>query len=186
MSHVVRTSTSAHVVTLDRRTVAEIRERRPNSVVTRGPTVAAITQRTSTVTVGSQGTQGPQGLPGPAGDNGFDRIADGAIGGHRIVRSTGAETVAYASNDDADHGDDTVGISLNAADDAGAVTVIRTGTVEHNGWSWTPGLPVFLGTNGALTQTEPVADGPAAFIQEVGHAQSATALFVDIQPPIYF
>ena len=133
--------------------------------------------------------QGPQGAAGPAGVEGGTftvRDADGALGGHRIVRSTGLNSVGYASNDDSSHGDDTQGITLGAAIDGAAISVQRVGSVTFNGWAWTPGEPIYLGTNGQPTQTEPTAEAGAAFVQVLGHAEASDTLFLRIDPPIYF
>jgi hypothetical protein len=131
---------------------------------------------------GVQGVPGPQGTPGAAGGTYETRTASETLGGHRIVRSTGADTVGYASSDNPDHGDDTQGMTLGAATSGATVNVQRVGSVTHSGWAWTPGEPVFLGTSGLPTQTPP-SDG---FVQVIGHAEAADTLFLSIEPPIYF
>lgn len=148
-------------------------------VVERVRNVSATVRSVSTVQVASPG---PQGTPGAAGGTYETRTASETLGGHRIVRSTGADTVGYASSDNPDHGDDTQGMTMGAATSGATVNVQRVGSVTHSGWAWTPGEPVFLGTNGLPTQTPP-SDG---FVQVIGHAEAADTLFLSIEPPIYF
>ncbi len=113
---------------------------------------------------------------------GILRTAGAVLGGHRIVRSTGALTVDYASSDDILHGDDTLGMTTGAADMGANVTVQRIGPLSFDGWAWTAGEPVFLGLNGLPTQTPP----ESGFIQVIGHAENATTLYLQLQAPIYY
>lgn len=128
--------------------------------------------------------QGPQGPPGASGGLTDIRTADGILGGHRVVRSVDALRVGYADATNAAHGDDTIGMTTGAALDGATVEVQRTGTLTFNGWSWTAGEPVYLTGNGLLTQTPP--DDSHAFLQVVGHAESPTSVFINIEPPIYY
>lgn len=155
-------------------------------VVERRTSVATTTKVASTVQVSSQGPQGPQGAPGPEGGSSEARIADGTLGGHRIVRSAGDDLVGYADSTNPSHGDDTQGMTLGAADDGETVQVQRIGSVTYNGWSWTQGTPVFLGANGLPTQTPPSPDNGDAFSQVIGHAEAPTVLYLSIEPPVYF
>ena len=168
-------------------TVTVTRDRAVNVTVTTLQPVTGIDRRTaSTVVVRPQVTNvagiGAQGRPGTAGGSSERRTAATVLGGHRIVRSTGGDTVGYASTADPSHGDDTVGMTLGTAALGAPVEVQRVGVVDFNGWHFTPGEPVFLHEGGMVTQ-EPVTAG---FVQIVGHAESPTRLYLDIQPPIYF
>lgn len=143
--------------------------------------LAAAAPRVTNVT-----STGVQGSPGAPGGTSQARVAASALGGHRLVRSTSAAAVDYATATNASHGDDTLGMTLGAADEGQLVNVQRSGPVSFNGWTWTPGEPVFLGANGLPTQTPlDLVDG-ATFIQVVGHAEDATTLYLAIEPPIYF
>lgn len=170
---------SSRAVVIDRARVAAIADNRPEvREVSDQRTSEAVTRALSAVQVSSPGPQGAAGAPGGTSET---RIASEALGGHRVVRSTGAGTVGYASSDNATHGDDTVGMTLGAAGIGAEVTVQRFGAVTFNGWAWTPGQPVFLGTNGLPTQVPPTT----GFVQMLGHAESATTLYLDIQPAVY-
>lgn len=145
--------------------------------------VATVSTSTPSVAVSSPGAQGPRGEPG---GNAESRTASTALGGHRVVRSTGAGAVGYADSTNAAHGDDTVGITLGAANLGDPIQVQRTGSVVEPSWNWTPLAPVFYGAAGVLTQIPPSLENGDAFIQIIGHAESATTLFVAIESPIYF
>lgn len=59
----------------------------------------------------------------------------------------------------------------------------RAGDVTEPSWSWTPEAPVFLGSNGQLTQAPP--DDSAAFTLCVGFAATTTTLVLRFEAPIY-
>lgn len=131
----------------------------------------------------SVGSPGPQGAPGQSGTSALVQTAATDLGGHRVLRTTGAGIVGYASNSDPLHGDDTIGMSANAAMAGQEVTVVTAGAVSFNGWAWTPGKPVYLAADGLLTQ---IADmDTAAFAQVIGHASDAQTVFVAVEPPVY-
>lgn len=180
MSPVIVRSSDPVVVTLRTsqpivEVVQEVRE-----VVQLPPAVPEVVKQ------GIVGPRGVQGVPGAPGGTSEVRTASTMLGGHRLVRSTGAGTVGYADSSNASHGDDTVGMTLGAADAGAAVDVQRTGSVEFTGWAWTVGDPVFLGTDGLPTQVAPEPIDGAAFVQTIGHAESATVLNLHIDAPIYF
>lgn len=131
--------------------------------------------------VGQQGPAGPPGPVGPSGGSGFTRTSTSAISGHRVVRSTGATTVEYCSAADPTHKDTLLGLSLNAASPGDSITIINGGEVVEPTWSWTPGLPIFVGVNGALTQT---FDPGWAWVRIVAVATSATSIVVGLREPM--
>lgn len=112
---------------------------------------------------------------GSSGDT-VSVVASEALGGHRVVTFDGY----YASNDDADDRFSVLGITTGAVVIGATATVKTYGTITEGSWNWTAGLPVFLSTNGQLTQTAPTA----GFRLIIGRAKSATTLFVDISEPI--
>lgn len=152
-------------------------------VATQSRAVVNSAQAVQTVQVASLGPQGPAGVAGDAYDT---RIAATTLGGHRVVRTEADGRIGYADATDTTHGDDTVGLTVGAANENEEVNVQRSGSLAFNGWSWTPGEPVFLSTTGTMTQVPPTAAGGAAFSQVIGHAETATTLFINPQPPIYF
>lgn len=75
-----------------------------------------------------------------------------------------------------------VGISVLAADLGDPVTIVVSGTLSDVSWNWTPG-PIFLGADGALTQTPPTTP-TLEFSQVVAVAVLPTEISVAIQPPV--
>jgi hypothetical protein len=73
------------------------------------------------------------------------------------------------------------GFAIATAATGNATTILVTGTIRHDGWSWTPGGTIYLGgAAGSLTQTAPVATGD--IIQQVGYALNAVIMAVEISP----
>lgn len=145
----------------------------------------AALQLVSIVRVGPRGPQGDVGPTGAQGPSGgaidYPSIADAvALSGHRVVRGTpGGVAVCDASN--ASHRGAALGITTGAASSGAAVTVRAEGPMVEGSWSWTPGVPVFCGISGVLTQT---FDPAWAWSQIVGIATSPTSIFVRLREPL--
>lgn len=140
----------------------------------------------SPVTVTTVNT-GLMGSPGAVGSAFITKNASTIINGHRIVRSTTAGEIGHASSQTAGHGDDTLGLSLNAAIIGSPVVVAPSGQfVTFSGWSWTPLTPIYLSSDGLLTQTPPSTLSGDLFHQQVGYAEAADTMYVQISTPIYF
>ena len=97
----------------------------------------------------------------------------------RVVTTNGSGNAIYADTDTLSNAV-VVGVTETAANAGGAVSVRTAGILEDSSWSWTKG-PVFLGTNGTLTQTAPSG---GAIIVQVARAITATKIQVDIEPII--
>ena len=128
---------------------------------------------------GQQGPAGAQGPQGPAGGEVPEYVAGEALGGHRAVTLLSGEAV-YASNTTALHLGRVIGITLGAAVQGDTVQVQPSGTLIEPSWNWNTALPVYLSTNGQLTQTTPTA----GFSLILGFPLTATSLYVDIREPI--
>lgn len=133
--------------------------------------------------VASAGPQGPAGQNGADGGTYTTKLAASALGGHRIVRAVSATEVDYASNDVIAHGDDVLGMTIGAASAGATVQVANEQDITEPSWAWAPQEPLFLGTNGQITQDIP--DDSAAFLLVVGFATSATSARIRIEQPIY-
>lgn len=133
---------------------------------------------------GPQGIPGPTGPPGAAGSGAIFATGDAAItlSGHRVVTPDFDGTLRYATNDNEADLAAPLWVTTGAAAPGDAVSALAFGSLTEPTWNWVPG-PVYLGTNGQLTQTPPVAPD-AAFIAQVGIATSPTSLFVDRTPSI--
>ena len=97
----------------------------------------------------------------------------------RAVTTNSSGQAIYASNNTLGNAQ-VVGITMASASIGEQVGVKTFGPMSDASWNWTKG-PVFLGTNGALTQTAPSG---GAIIVQVGRALTATQLFVDVETTI--
>ena len=102
------------------------------------------------------------------------------IGGHRAVTLNAAKELIYADNTNPAHLGKILGISESAADAGSLLTVCSFGELIESSWTWTLDGPIYLTTNGQLTQTAPTT----GFLCAVGFPISSTAIFVGVQPSI--
>ena len=98
------------------------------------------------------------------------------LGGHRVVTVEGY----YASKDTANDKFKVLGITTGAVNSGETATVTTYGTITEPSWEWTIGTPIFLSTNGQLTQTAPTS----GFRLIIGKPQTATSIFIDISEPL--
>lgn len=108
--------------------------------------VETITQQHSVV---SSGTQGPQGIPGQSTSYIY-MLAGSTLGGSRAVASLPNGTVGYPIENAP-----ILGITTGATVVGGVVEIQITGLMQEPSWNFTLGLPIFIGTEGTLTQIEP-------------------------------
>ena len=112
---------------------------------------------------------------------GASLVASQNISGHTAVALDAVGGAIPADASTAQHSA-VLGIATGAALAGGDVTILSHGAFEHLGWTFTPGLPVFLGLAGALTQTVPPT---ALFSKVLGMAVTPTRISVDFQPAIF-
>ena len=130
-------------------------------------------------------SQGPGGPPGPAGAPGGalrSGTAGAVLSGHMAVAYDAAGMLVPAGADQAAHAWSLAGVTTGAALAGAAATVQRNDVLDHPGWAWTPGQPVFVGLGGALVQA------PAAgslYLKPVGLALTASRLMLNIQPAMF-
>ena len=77
-----------------------------------------------------------------------------------------------------------VGVTMDAGNADDYVRAVRVGPMVNPAWSWTPGSLLYVHTTaGQLTHTK-----PSAFSQEIGIAQSATEILVNIKDvsPVHY
>lgn len=124
--------------------------------------------------------QGPQGPEGPPGANtvSVTAIADQALGGHRVIKVTPTGCDYADSSNLSDFGK-VIGITDSAFSGGASVTIFSQKLITEPSWNFALG-PVFLSTNGTLTQVAPTS----GFIQQVGVALSPTELLINLYPPI--
>lgn len=101
------------------------------------------------------------------------------LSGHRAVILDGGE-LFYADKDDLNHLHIVRGVTTRAslAGAEGHITVY--GWLAEAGWNWTPGLPIYVGNNGVLTQTPPTT----GFRLIIAVAYNATTIFINPKEPI--
>ncbi len=114
----------------------------------------------------------------PAGDTSVHRTAGTNLSALRAVYERDG-AVYTLSADDALNIDLLLGITLTAAQAGDPVNVQQLGAIEDGGWNWMPGR-VYLGSEGALTQTPPTS----GFDVLIGSATSATRITLNLQDPI--
>lgn len=134
----------------------------------------------SIVAVAEQGPRGVQGVPGPAGGATTVTVGSTALSGHSVVGVDASGLLIKADCTDPAHQGAVLGLLANAYSPGDQAVVQTAFTLEHAGWTWTPG-PLFVGAAGQLTQALPVG---AVFSQVVAQALSSTLVLVDVQPPI--
>ena len=134
----------------------------------------------SIVAVAEQGPRGIQGIQGPAGGTTTVTVGATPLSGHSAVAVDAAGLLIQADCTNPAHRGAVLGLLANAYSPGDQAVVQTAFTLEHSGWTWSPG-PVFVGTAGHLTQTLPVG---AVFSQVVAHALSPALVLVDVQPPI--
>lgn len=105
-----------------------------------------------------------------------------AISGHKAFVLNEFNKIIVASSDNLFH-QYVIGITTAAADANAEVQYITGDILEHNGWTFTPGMPVFLGLDGEITQTIPPT---AIFSKVIGLALTPTKINVEMQPAIFF
>lgn len=134
------------------------------------------------VTIIDPNSVGPAGPPGPPGDGQlFAATADVILGGHRVVIAT-PTGVNYADNTNTQHAFRVVGITEGAVLVGEQASVRVFGEMIEPSWNWSIG-PVWLGSNGMLTQTPPAS--PAVFSLIIGEALSSTMIFINPSLPVF-
>lgn len=139
-----------------------------------------LTVKSATVTLNTciPGPQGVVGPPGPAGGAGFTLATNSDIGGNRAVSVSGGYAAYADSTDETTY---CVGLSMGAVSSGADVTLQSGGKMVVSGAGWTEDLPVFVSTNGTLTQVVPVI----GYVQQVGMAFDSQTLIIEISEPTY-
>jgi len=132
---------------------------------------------------GEQGPQGPQGIrgvPGPAGGSALQYTAGIALGGHRAVVLDGAALAVYADAGTPDHAVRVLGVTTGAVAAGDLATIQVSGELVEPSWAWALNQPIYLGADGLLAQSPPLA----GFSLIVGFPLTATSMLVAIAQPI--
>lgn len=147
-------------------------------VVTNTEDTITVTNKETSVVVTALGAQGPQG-PAGASTTFIYVIAGQNLGGNRAVSTSSTGTLVYP---DLTQLDQTVLGITTGATTAGTLTEVQIAGIQTEpSWSWLPGLPIFVGALGTLTQQVPVSDT----VLQIARPVTQTKIFVDVQQPIY-
>lgn len=99
---------------------------------------------------------------------------------HRVVY-IGSDGTAYLANfTDLTCMSHIIGLSASTTLKRGTVGIQTFGTLHDLDWSWIRSKPIFLGSNGEMTQTA-VSSG---FSLKIGYPLTSTSMFIDIEQPI--
>jgi len=142
-------------------------------------TITLVHEEVVILETAQQGPPGPAGAPGSAVALAY--IAATPVSGHMALTLNAADEAIYADAATPTHYA-VVGVSTGAASAGAQVTALNSGSIEHSGWAFTVGQPVFLGLGGALTQSLPVG---AVFSKVLGVAATPTRITLDFQPAIF-
>lgn len=107
------------------------------------------------------------------------KVAGETISGHKVI-CVKADGKAYIADSNTLNTNGIVGISTEAVSTGEYLKIQTGGVLQHNGWSFTIGEPIWCGANGVLTQT---VTG-TAFVCILGMAISADTINIEIQQPI--
>lgn len=125
-------------------------------------------------TVSVPGPQGPKGDSGDAADVPTFEAGEN-LSAKRAIRVEN-DLAYYADGSNASQAGKALGVSVGAVSAGDTVTVRMTGMITEPTWTLTEG-PVFVGSNGQLTQSL----AGLAFIQQIGVAVSATQININPQ-----
>ncbi|HNR64734.1 MAG TPA: hypothetical protein PKJ95_00405 [Atribacterota bacterium] len=105
-----------------------------------------------------EGVKGDKGDKGDTGESGslssYTYTAGEILGGHRVIIIDN-NLAYYADNTNLSHVNKPIGISNNASDEGGEVTIVFYGEMEESSWNWDVDKPIWISTNGLLIQTPP-------------------------------
>lgn len=110
----------------------------------------------------------------------IEQIADGALGGHRVVKPTTSGKVGYADKATTAHAPVVLGITQGAAVDGDLIKVQYDGKMTESSWTWTVNVPIYCGASGVLTETVPTS----GFVIQVGTSLSPTSILVNVRQPV--
>jgi len=126
------------------------------------------------------GVQGPAGAPGQGAVELLTRIAGENLGGHRAVIVDNDNKVYYGDRTNLAHMYKVVGITRGAANIGTNVEIQTYGLMTELSWNWIAGQPIFLGTNGLLTQIPPTN----GFLLIIAKALTNTDIFISVKNPL--
>ena len=163
-----------------------------NSVITTGPpaepTIIIIPELPGAIIVTTAAppeilteiTRGPQGIPGPAGDTTLWYEAGQILSGHRVVIIEDNKAY-YADCTTPSHGKRILGITTGASVIGAQSRIQVSGELSEPSWAWILDVPVWLSTDGLLSQSPPLS----GFSLIIGFPISSIKLLIRISEPLF-
>jgi hypothetical protein len=111
------------------------------------------------------------------------RTAAVNLSGRRAVTPRDDETIEYADQATAGHLQRPVWLTLGAIVAAETDDVAALGRINEPTWSWTVGQAIYLGANGVLTQSPPLAP-VADFLLEIARVIDPQTIWFEPKMPI--
>ena len=102
------------------------------------------------------------------------------LSGHRVVKIENDKSY-YADNSVILDAFKIIGITKGASSIDADCIITTYGEMEETSWNWEEGKPLFLGTNGILTQTCP----DSGFILQIATVLNSKKIFIDIKIPLF-
>ena len=146
------------------------------AVVTEPQVTTVLVETTPAPEVIVTSKQGPPGPPGPAGDA-TTLIAATTLSGHRVFAVNGDGEAVYAQHTDAT-ALAVQGLSTQSGTAGDELVILKSGAVAWPVDGLTPGLPLFLTTDGQLSHTPPTS----GWIRQIAVAIDADTISIDIGP----
>jgi hypothetical protein len=103
-----------------------------------------------------------------------------SMSGHRMVILNENQEAEYASSANPFHANKIIGMTTQAAIN-GEIGIQTAGELEEPSWSWILDIPIWLSTDGLLSQTPP----STGFCLIIGFPITATKMFINIREPIF-
>lgn len=108
-------------------------------------------------------------------------VAGGALSALKVVVvSTTTTKAVYASRTTANHSNRSLGLTTHAAASNTNVTILTEGEWSDAGWAWNVNSPIFLNTNGDMTQVSPAS----GFVTIVARPVTATKIVFGLHQAI--
>jgi hypothetical protein len=114
--------------------------------------------------------------PVPVVDSGL--VSAIALEANRLVAVVGGLLV-YADQSNLNHAYAIVGMTKAPTSPGQAVVLLSEGLASSSSWNWTPGEPIFVGSNGQLTQD---ADSlTTGFLASAGRVITPQQIYLDVE-----
>jgi hypothetical protein len=119
-------------------------------------------------------------IPSIIGGGSIRLTAGENLGGQRIVALGADGRAVYADYTNTAHASKVLGLTNSSVLENETVLILMAGEVSDSGWSWAPGVLLYLGANSLLT-TNPPGSG---FVKIMGATLAATKINLQSQPTI--